>query len=203
MESVNTPQLDTLARTIQEKLSAGLTSVFQNPVNLQLGHLGLVPLCEIEKFTGQGSMTSIYIPLLGDVMGDIFLFMGNMEAAAMADLMMGNPAGTTSQIREYEASALKELGNITSGVIITEMANTLQLSMMLTTPNYSSDFATAVVDQVLISYAENGSDAYAMHIPFNVEGHLISGFFLILFDKMSLDLILSRMVQAGQGGAGA
>ncbi len=185
--------LSGLATVLQEKLSAGLASVVRQPVQLNLGHLGQVPLSEISKIIGVASLASIYIPLVGDIVGDIFLFVSASEAAILVDLMMGNASGTTTTLGEFEASALKELGNISSGVIISEMANRLHLSIMLTVPNYTDDYAGAVIDQVIISYAETGSDAYAIHLPFTVEGHVVSGFFLILFDKPGLDTILSKI----------
>lgn len=187
METVNKQLFENLVETMQGKLTEGLSSIVRQPVELQLGHIGFVPLPEISSYTGKSSLASIYVPLLGDITGDIFLFMGTGEATAMADLMIGNPVGTTTMIGDFEASALKELGNITSGVIVTELANKLQLSIMLTTPNFITDYASAVVDQVLSSYAETSNEAYAIHLPFTVEGHMVSGFFLILLDKSSLD----------------
>ena len=191
MEPVS--NLDSLAGTLQEKLSKALSSVVGQPVSLQLGHFGLVPLHEIQQMAGQSSVTAIYIPLMGDLLGDIFLFLDSVTAVVFADMMMGNEVGKTTAIGEFESSALKELGNITSGVIVTELANQLKLSIILTIPNLVTDFAQAVIDQVLISYAENDSEALAIYLPFTVEGHAAAGSFLLLFDKAGFERITARL----------
>ena len=186
-----TVTMDNLASTLQQKLSEALSSVVQQPVTLQLGHFGLVPLSEIQMMAGQSSVTAIYIPLLGDLIGDLFLFLDSVSSVVFADLMIGNEVGKTTAIGEFESSALKELGNICSGVIVTELANVLKLSIILTVPNLVTDFAQAVIDQVLISYSENNTEALAIYLPFTIKGHVASGSFLLLFDKVGFE----RMTQ--------
>ena len=196
MEPVAVTGLDGLANILQQKLSGALSSVVGQPVSLQLGHFGLVPLGEIQRMAGQASVTAIYIPLMGDLVGDIFLFLDSVGSVVLADLMMGNAPGKTSAIGEFEASALKELGNITSGVIVSELANQLKLSIILTVPNLVSDFAQAVIDQVLIAYSENDSEALAVYLPFVIEGHAASGSFLLLFDKKGFERISTQLAPA-------
>ena len=191
--------INALSASVQGKLAEALQSVIRSPVNLQLGHSGLVPLKEVKQMIGGASATSIYIPLLGDLNGDIFLFIDGLGASVLADLMIGNEAGTTSVVGDFEVSALKELGNITTGVIVAELANQLGLSLMLTVPNIATDFAGAVIDEVLITYAATHTEALAIHMPFTLEGHIVSGFFLLLFDQTGFEVIIQKLHGGNHG----
>ncbi|KKR36213.1 MAG: hypothetical protein UT66_C0001G0037 [candidate division CPR2 bacterium GW2011_GWC1_39_9] len=84
---------------------------------------------------------------------------------------------------------MKEFGNITFGVIITEIANALHVPIMLTVPNLATGMANALFDQVLIEYGETAMDMLAVQMPFRIENVNSEGTFLILFDKKSSDTI--------------
>ena len=193
METIT--QLDQLVNGIQAKLNEALGSLTQKSVNLQLKQSGLMPITEAQKLLENipGRVTAVYIPIIDNVTGDIFVFLPSELANNLADILIGNPPGTTNVVGEYESSALKEFGNITFGVIVTEIANQLKLPMMLTVPNLATDMANALLDQVLIEYGETAMDMLAIQMPFTVENIPLEGNFLILFDKASSDTIAARL----------
>lgn len=193
METIT--QLDQLVNSIQTKLNDALGSLMQKSVSLQLKQSGLMPITEAQKLLENipGRVTAVYIPIIDNVTGDIFVFLPSELANNLADILIGNPLGTTNVIGDYESSALKEFGNITFGVIVTEIANQLKLPMMLTVPNLATDMANALLDQVLIEYGETAMDMLAIQMPFTIENIPLEGNFLILFDKASSDAIAARL----------
>lgn len=197
METIG--ELNQLTSPLQQKLNDALSSLIRKPVTLSLKNGGIVSITSVHEWmeTPQESYTAIYIPIMGDVIGDIFVFMPQRAAYLIADLMIGNPLGTTTTLGEFESSALKELGNITTGVIVTELANTLNMSMMLTVPNLASDMVGALVDQVLIEYGETSDDLLVIQFPFSIEldNQTVNGSFDLFFDKNSTDQIVSRLQQ--------
>jgi chemotaxis protein CheC len=190
-------ELGSLTTSLQQKLNEAMHSLTRQTVNLSLQESGVLTIPEVHKWLNSPNQayTAVYVPIMGEVTGDIFVFLPEQSALALADIMIGNPIGTTSIISEFEGSALKEMGNITTGVIVTEIANALKISMMLTTPNLATDMVTALVDQVLIEYGEVSEELLALKFPFeiNPEGSKIEGSFILFFDKASSDLITQKL----------
>jgi chemotaxis protein CheC len=193
MEALNLP--DSLIAIIQDKVNSAVATLVNRPITLTIEHHGIIQIPEVHNRVSQmsGQVTTVYIPLTGEVYGDIFLFLPGSSAPAMADLMLNNPAGTTKVISEFESSALKEMGNITSGSIVTELANSLHLSMMLTTPNLATDMPGALVDQVLIQYGEISNDLLAIELSFSIPDNEVSGSFFLLFDQESSETIRGKI----------
>lgn len=195
METIS--QLSQLTAVLETKLNQALVSLTRQPISLNLRNSGIVPITDVmERLGSTVKTTAVYIPILGDVTGDIFVLLPELAAMSLADLMIGNPPGTTKIVGEFEASAIKELGNITTGVIVTEIANSLRISMMLTTPNLASDTVSAMIDQVLIEYGETASDLLLIEFPFSVESMGIDGSFLLLFNKETSELLEKRLKTA-------
>lgn len=191
-------KINQLSIQIQSKLNEVLASLVQQPVNLHIDHSGLIPITQSQQLLKNyaGQVTTIYIPVTGEVTGDIFVFLPQELSTRIADLLIGNEPGTTKIISDFEGSALKEFGNITFGVIVTEVANLLKFSMMLTVPNLATDMASALIDQVLIEYGENATEMLAIQMQFTIGENSQGGSFLVLFDKASSDLINSKIQQA-------
>jgi chemotaxis protein CheC len=190
-------ELTGLTTSLQQKLNEAMHSLTRQAVNLSLQESGVLTIPEVHDWlhAENQAYTAVYVPIMGEVTGDIFVFLPEQSALALADIMIGNPPGTTSIISEFEGSALKEMGNITTGVIVTEIANALKISMMLTTPNLATDMVTALVDQVLIEYGEVSEKLLALKFPFEIspEGNKIEGSFILFFDKASSDLITQKL----------
>ncbi len=179
--------LDNLTKTIQKKLNDSLSSITNSKIKLTISENGILTIPEVHSLMSNSTqqVTTVYIPLMGDIVGDIFLFLSESSDTHIADMMLGNEIGTTNILGEFETSAIKELGNITTGVIVTELADQLGISMMLTTPNIATDMASALVDQVLVQYGEVSNDLLAMEFVFNLKEEEVNGSFLLLFDNES------------------
>lgn len=190
-------ELTTLTTSLQKKLNEAMASLTRQSVDLSIKESGVLSTTEVHKWLSapENAFTAIYVPIVGEVTGDIFVFLPEQSAHSIADLMIGNPLGTTTMITEFEGSALKEMGNITTGVIVTEIADALKLSMMLTTPNLATDMVGALVDQVLIEYGEVSDKLLGLQFPFSIKPQdvEINGSFVLFFDNASFDIINSKI----------
>ena len=190
------PQFEQLNTQIQDRLNLALTNLLHKEISLEVGKCVILPIIEVHDDILNQTETyvmAVYIPIIGDVTGDVFTILPVQSANTVADLMIGNPLGTTNYIGEFETSALKEMGNIATGVIVTEIANMLSISMMLTIPNLANDMAGALIDQVLIEYGANSNDLLAIEFPFKVKDLDINGNFLMLFDQHSSEAITQKL----------
>jgi len=80
-------QLNKLVSGIQSKLNEALHSLTRREVNLNLKTSGLMPITEAQKLVQNisGQATTVYIPIMGDVVGDIFVFLPGELANGLAD----------------------------------------------------------------------------------------------------------------------
>lgn len=202
MESIE--KLNILTSKLQGRLSDAISSLVNQKVTLEMKQSGIIGVTEVHDLVSRPdqNVTTIYIPIMGDVTGDIFLFLNDNSANNVADLMIGNELGTTHLLTDFEESALKELGNIATGVIVTDMANDLNLSLMLTVPNIATDMVGALVDQVLVEYSESGNEILSVVFPFSIPSIDVQGGFLLLFDKSASDLIREKLQVTNQSVSG-
>lgn len=195
MSTKTVSNLDNLTKNIQEKLNKVMESMVNKKFAMEMKEQSIMTMPEIYKIVNECNQASatVYIPLVGDVIGDMFLFLFDRSAETFADMMIGNEVGTTRIIGDYEISALKEFGNISIGLIVSELANLLELSIMLTTPNYAADMPGALVDQALISYGETSNTLLAIKFDFELKSPKVSGSYLILFDEDASKLIRDKI----------
>lgn len=192
-------KLDQLTSSIQNKLNIALSSLTGQTINIALKHHEVVPISSINACINTSEQViAVYIPIIGEVKGDLFVLLSTSSAYRLADTMLKQPMGSTQVFTDITSSAIKELGNITSGVIVTEMANLLKMSLMLTVPNLASGQAGAIIDHVLIDYTENSMDCLLIDFPFTIDTLQIAGNFLIMFDHSSSDKIAKNIMPLNQ-----
>lgn len=191
----NSTVLHELTQELQARLSEAISTLVNKPVSLSIAQSGTVTMQEIHQQVDKQShqVTTVYIPLMGDVTGDVFLFLPARAGCRLVDLLLTRPLGTTQVLDDFEVSALKEVGNISTGVIVTTLANRLKVSMMLTTPNLATDMPGALIDQVLIEYGETGADLLAIEFAFQLTEWEIEGIFLLMFDGSSSQLMRDKL----------
>jgi hypothetical protein len=63
----------------------------------------------------------------------------------------------------------------------------------LTVPNLATDFASALIDQVLIEYGETANTLLAINFPFTIKSINTEGSFLLLFDQAASNLIRTKL----------
>ncbi len=92
-----------------------------------------------------------YLSFSGDVTGHVVLLFPEERALECADLMCGQPVGTTTEIDELTESAIGELGNVVGSAFINALADITNLMLHPSPPTIVHDMAIAMVETL---YAE-------------------------------------------------
>ena len=183
--------LNTINKEAAERASQALHKLTGKPVVVEISQAALKPVVEFTKSIGQEELvTGIQLPITGDVHGTSLLIFPRDTALSLCDLLLERPPGTTRNLSELDASALKEVGNIIVGNYLTVLANRLQIRIIEHIPSLSTDMFGAVVDQLTSQLAQRVERAIVLEVHFRLEAVSITGNLILLLAVEALEAIV-------------
>jgi chemotaxis protein CheC len=145
-------QLDALrelANIASGNAATALSQMLGRAVELSVPRVLALPLADAVKACGSPdeSITSVVIPLEGDVDGFVLLLISTEAADALCQLL-GVQAGS-----EIGDSALREIGNILGTACLNALASMTGLNLGPCPPHLSTDMLGAIVSSLALSQA--------------------------------------------------
>ena len=121
--ALNPIQLDALTEI--GNIGAGhaatvLSQLLGERINITVPRINIVPLASASEIVGgpEVVVVGIYLRVFGDAPSSILFVFPRQAAMQLVDILVGRNPGTTNLLREYEQSALKEIGNILTGAFL-------------------------------------------------------------------------------------
>lgn len=184
-------QMARLQSLIHEALvhvSGGLTDMFGAEVVVRAMHVRTVPLAEVVSIVGSPEMevAGAYLQSEGELPGHLLLMMPLSTAYNLCDVLLEQPAGTTTELGEMEASALGEVGNIVGSFFLNSIADRSGLRMQVTPPGVVNDMAGAVIDIALLDVAMYADEAVVIDATFEHGGRHWPAWFMAFPDPIHL-----------------
>jgi len=175
--------------------STSVSKMTNRTVSLAVSRVYSFPIEKIGKLVSNAEaiVTTVYLKITGDIAGSILLVFPNECALSLTDLLNGRKQGTTEHLSEFDKSTLKEVGNIISGSFLAVLSESLNLSLIESIPDLTVDMIQAAIDSVLIDFAKKAEEAISIEMSFKSEDSAIKGFFFVLFDTYSADVILTSI----------
>ena len=99
-------------------------------------------------------VSAIFLRLNGDLNGAMLLTFSVKSAVNLAKLL-GKEAGAIPDLREFDKSALTEVGNILLGTSANVLADFLKLKVGHSVPDIATDMQGAIMDSVLVEIEED------------------------------------------------
>jgi chemotaxis protein CheC len=108
----------------------------------------LIPISEITALLGgpEQEAVGIYLQTRGELAGQIMLVISYDTALELADLLLGNPAGTTTSLGSMERSALQEVGSLTGSYFLNAISRRTGATTLPTPPAVMVDMLGAIID---------------------------------------------------------
>lgn len=191
-------QRATLREMVNEgarRAAKGLEEMTGRPITATVRSVSLVPLSRIVSVNGHEDepVTAVYLGFFDDLDGHLVLLISNTAALGLADLLLGEPAGTTITIGEMEQSALQEAGNVAGSFFLTALADATGMTIKPTPPTLVQDMTGAILDGPVLMLAMEADEALLIETEFRQDERQIEGHLLVLPDQPSLTKLLGRL----------
>lgn len=177
-----------------------LSQLLGERIAMTVPDIKLIPLAKAGEIVGGSErvVVGIYLRVFGDAPSSILFIFPRTSAMQLVDILVGRKFGTTNLFREYEQSALKEIGNILTGAFLYALSTFTGLIMMPSVPAYAMDMAGAILGTVLIEMGTVAEYALIIETEFKAKEQESRGHFFLLPDLDTLETLLNA-IGVGQG----
>jgi len=160
---------------------------------------------EVEKiqkaFSGidlESIVAGVYLPITGDIKGASILIFPEKIAYTLCDVLVRRKPGTTRKLTELDKSALKEVGNIICGSLLTVFSNHLKVKIIENLPELSFDMFGAVVDQIIIQFVQKAEEVLIIELRFGFEHIMIKGHIILIFGHKEIKAIIDGLFKENE-----
>ena len=200
-EDLNEMQLDALKEI--GNIGAGnaataLSKMVGKRVNMEVPLVRILPLKDVPEWLGgpEKEVVGVYLSVFGALAGHILFVMTIDDALKIMRILLGDMAPSRDQILsmdELASSAMGEIGNILSSSYLSALADFTGLHLNHSVPAIAVDMAGAIVDAVLIEISQHSDYALLIETVFVEEEDRITGYFMLIPDTGSLEIILQAL----------
>ena len=199
MESLNQLHVDILKEIgnigVGNAIGA-LSQLIGKPVEMTVPVVKLLEFKDVGSILG-GDDTMVFgilASLSGDINGMMMFLVKPDSARMFIKSMMGDLGGdSTEEFSEMDISALQEIGNILCSSYLGSMSTLLNKKVTPTPPMVALDMATAILSVPAIEFGKMSDSVLFIDTTFDTDGENLSGFFLLVPDMESFNLILSSL----------
>lgn len=153
-----------------------------------------VPLSEATEVVGgsQALIAGVTMHVLGDIAAKIALVLPRSSALQLAGLLTNQNTEERQVLSVLEHSAIKEAGNILAGAYLNALTEFLGMMLLQSVPQLIFDLASAVMAEITKGMPSD-TDVIFIETEFMEARRTISGHFLMIPEKNSLDLVLKAV----------
>ncbi len=200
IRSLKTIQLDALRETANIGAGHAATALSQMTGSTIMIKVPAITIASMEELPAQFSpdeepVAAVLMHMLGDLSGRTLLVFPRPTVLRLAELMLRRPVGTSMDLSELEASAIKEAGNILSGAYMNALSDFLGMLLLPSPPTLVIDMSAAVIASAFAEFSADPDAILCVESEFMLtELHqTLRGFFLLLPDPASLQVMLRAL----------
>ncbi|MCD4813059.1 chemotaxis protein CheC [bacterium] len=178
--------------------ATALSQLIEKKIMITVPKVLCLPLNKVVDLVGgpQSLIAGVTMHVLGDVSAKIVLILPRKSALQMAGLLTKQDTEERQILTMLEHSAIKEAGNILAGAYLNALTEFLGLLLLQSVPQLIFDMAEAVVTELSKGFPSN-TEVICIETEFMESNRVINGYFFLMPDKVSLDVIL-RATQVPQ-----
>jgi chemotaxis protein CheC len=155
----------------------------------------LISLNEIADMLGgpENEAVGIYLRAEGDIPAQIMLIIPFGKAMELVDMLMGEPAGTTTVLGKLERSALAEVGNLTGTFFMNTVARMSGAELRPTPPAVVVDMVGAIMDIIIATTGGVYDKVLLMEAKFDIGQREVMADFWVIPDHNTLEALEKRL----------
>jgi len=193
LSSLTAEGIQNAARAMTEMIGETFTVTDPN--------ISSVKFTEIPQILGgpENDAVGIYLRIEGTISGQIMLIVPYSKALELADLLMGEPIGTTQSLGRIERSALAELGNLTGSFFLNAIADSTGVYVRPSPPAVIVDMVGAIMDIILATCDILSEEVLLIHAKFVRNGRETQANFWIIPDNTTVNTLMEKATQDYEG----
>jgi chemotaxis protein CheC len=171
-----------------------LSKMLDKRVAMKVPRVTLEDFKNISNFIGgpENIIIGILVSLSGDINGIMMFLVEKKSAHKYVEILFSKPS-ESDDFSEMELSALQEVGNIMSSAYLGSLANMTNKTIRPSVPHISIDMAGAILSVPAIEFGKVSDKVLLIESVFEAEEKDISGFFVLVPDPPSFQIILSSL----------
>lgn len=175
--------------------ATALSQVVNKKIMISVSKIEVVPVAKLaQTFGGPSTLAAVSrIHVLGDIKGDILLALRKKEAYNFADIIKGQPLGSTSVLDDFDKSALKETGCLLAASYLQAIGDFLKLSVIPSVPVLMIDKMGEILDKVCTELAKRVDVAFCLETQFLELTNSTNGYFILIPDIKSLEIMFKSL----------
>ncbi|HSV32209.1 MAG TPA: chemotaxis protein CheC [Atribacteraceae bacterium] len=178
--------------------ATALARMVDHRVSMEVPLVKILPLKDVPEWLGgpEKEVLGVYLSMFGAMSGHILFVLDLDNAQKMMKILLGDMAPAKEQMLDMDdlaSSAMAEIGNILSSSYLCALADFTGLNLNHSVPEIAVDMVGAIVDLVLIEISRRGDYALLIETEFVEEKYHIIGFFMLIPDSGSLEIMLKSI----------
>ena len=171
-----------------------LSQILNKKIKMSVPNINLSDFKDVATFVGgpEKLIIGILVNVSGDING-IMMFIVRLESARILTNSMFSSDKSGSDFDEIELSALKEVGNILASSYLGSLASLINKKISLSVPYISIDMANAILSVPAIEFSKVADRVLFIESVFEADKQDVSGYFVLVPDMPSFNLILSSL----------
>jgi chemotaxis protein CheC len=125
---------------------------------------------------------AIYLEISGQSNGHMVVVYQPKVAFDLVDLLLGQPAGTSTVLSDMEKSTLGEMGNIMGSFFLNYISDSTGNRFQPSPPAVMMDMAGAILDAALANVLAFSDSTYVVETVFGTNDRQVSGTFMVIPD---------------------
>ena len=152
-----------------------------------------VPISEIPKLLGgpETEAVGIYLKAEGAVSCQVMLIIPLERSLELANLLLSQPPGTTTQLGPLERSALGEVGNLTTSYFLNSLSHLIGNAVRPSPPAVMVDMVGAIMDIIIATCGGVSDKVLLMQTKFINKNRSIETSFWVIPDQQTLEFLAS------------
>jgi len=193
LSSLTAEGIQNAARAMTEMIGETFTVTDPN--------ISSVKFTEIPQILGgpENDAVGIYLRIEGNISGQIMLIVPYSKALELADLLMGEPIGTTQSLGRIERSALAELGNLTGSFFLNAIADSTGVYVRPSPPAVIVDMVGAIMDIILATCDIQSEEVLLIQAKFVRNGRETQADFWVIPDNITINTLTEKATQENEG----
>jgi chemotaxis protein CheC len=169
-----------------------LSNMINQTIMISVTKVALVSLREIKQLLGEHNQAiAISLNVQGDFIGSILLCLELKNACSLIDIISNKNIGDTINISDIEENRLKEAGSVLAASYLNAIGDFANLKFIITQPSLLKDTVGNILENKYLELERRAKFSFCIETDFIESSNKIKGYFLLIPELKSLELILN------------